>query len=74
MPDSHDTQVLHGQDHTQNTSSSPQMERWLQESKREMPWHLPDSIVISSSQTPTSNTNTNTYTPFHNPTTQGSVK
>ncbi|XEV05985.1 hypothetical protein FSHL1_011272 [Fusarium sambucinum] len=74
MPESHDTQVPQGQDSVQqNTSLSPQMERWLQESKREMPWYLPDSIAVSSTQTQNTS-NTNTHTSSQNPATQGSAK
>ncbi|KAL3594308.1 hypothetical protein FPOAC2_08616 [Fusarium poae] len=74
MPDVHDTQVSQRQDLVQqHTSLSPQMERWLQESKREMPWHLPDSIAVSSTQTQIT-PNTNAYTSSQNPATQGSAK
>ncbi|KAL6913596.1 hypothetical protein FSST1_011356 [Fusarium sambucinum] len=73
MPGLHDTQVPQGQDPVRNTSFSPQMERWLQESKREMPWYLPDSIAVSSTQTQNTS-NTNTHTSSQNPATQGSAK
>ncbi|RGP76958.1 hypothetical protein FLONG3_4896 [Fusarium longipes] len=55
----------------QSTSLSPQMQRFLQEDRKEMPWHLPSSFSGSSTQTAS---NASPYTPSENPATKGSSK
>jgi len=74
MPNSKDTQVPQGQVpvHQSNTLS-PQMEGWLRESTKEMPWHLPSSFLVSSIQTQAA-FNTSPKTASQDPATQGSAK
>ncbi|EXL94894.1 hypothetical protein FOIG_12342 [Fusarium odoratissimum NRRL 54006] len=55
----------------QSTTYSEQMNAWLREDHKDMPWHIIDSIVTSSTNTSESNPNTNAS---HNPITQGSAK
>ncbi|KAF5615505.1 uncharacterized protein FTJAE_13330 [Fusarium tjaetaba] len=55
----------------QSTTYSEQMNAWLREDHKDMPWHNLDSIVTSSSNTSEPNPNTNAS---HNPATQGSAK
>jgi hypothetical protein len=56
----------------QSTSYSEQMNAWLREDHKDMPWHIIDSIVTSSTDnTAEANPNTN---PSHNPAAQGSAK
>ncbi|KAH7205950.1 hypothetical protein NOF04DRAFT_1408427 [Fusarium oxysporum II5] len=54
----------------QSTTYSEQMNAWLREDHKDMPWHIIDSIVTSSTNTSESNPNTNAS---HNPITQGSA-
>ncbi|KAJ4113283.1 hypothetical protein NW768_011562 [Fusarium equiseti] len=73
MPDSHDTEIPQGQDSVhQSSTPSPQMERWLRESTKEMPFHLRSSIPVSSTQTQTT-FNPSPYTASQNPAAQGSA-
>ncbi|KAF5589147.1 hypothetical protein FPCIR_6935 [Fusarium pseudocircinatum] len=55
----------------QSPTYSEQMNAWLREGHNDMPWHIIDSIVTSSSNTSEPNPNTNAS---HNPATQGSAK
>ncbi|KAF5980342.1 hypothetical protein FCOIX_4866 [Fusarium coicis] len=55
----------------QSTTYSEQMNAWLREGHKNMPWHIIDSIVMSSSNTSEPIPNTNAS---HNPATQGSAK
>ncbi|KAL5596264.1 hypothetical protein FOVSG1_009953 [Fusarium oxysporum f. sp. vasinfectum] len=55
----------------QSNTYSEQVNAWLREDHKDMPWHIIDSIVTSSTDTSRSNPNTN---PSPNPATQGSGK
>ncbi|CVL12246.1 uncharacterized protein FPRN_02190 [Fusarium proliferatum] len=55
----------------QSTAYSEQMNAWLREDHKDMPWHNLDSIVTSSSSTSEPNPNTNAS---HNLPTQGTAK
>ncbi|KAF5600018.1 hypothetical protein FPANT_2860 [Fusarium pseudoanthophilum] len=55
----------------QSTTYSEQMNAWLREGHKDMPWNILDSILTSSSNTSEPTTNTNAS---HNPATQGSAK
>ncbi|EXL60559.1 hypothetical protein FOCG_03398 [Fusarium oxysporum f. sp. radicis-lycopersici 26381] len=52
----------------QSTKYSEQTNAWLREDHKDMPWHIIDSIVTSSTGTSESNPNTN---PSPNTATQG---
>ncbi|KAF4948147.1 hypothetical protein FGADI_9842 [Fusarium gaditjirri] len=54
----------------QSTTYSEQMNAYLREDHKDMPWHIIDSIVLSSTDTSESNPNTNAS---HNPAIQGSA-
>lgn len=55
----------------QSTTYSEQLNAWLREDYKDIPWHNLDSIVTSSTDTSESDPNTNAS---HNPATQGSAK
>ncbi|EWG44963.1 hypothetical protein FVEG_15761 [Fusarium verticillioides 7600] len=55
----------------QSTEYSEQLNAWLREDPKDMPWNILDSIVTSSSNTSEPNPNTNVS---HNPATQGSAE
>ncbi|EXK81293.1 hypothetical protein FOQG_14254 [Fusarium oxysporum f. sp. raphani 54005] len=54
----------------QSTTYSEQLNAWLREDHKDIPWHNLDSIVTSSTDTSESGPNTNAS---HNPATQGSA-
>ncbi|KAI1011050.1 hypothetical protein LB504_002181 [Fusarium proliferatum] len=54
----------------QSNTYSEQMNAWLREDHKDMPWHNLDSIVTSSSNTSEPNPNINAS---HDPATQGSA-
>ncbi|KAK2675384.1 hypothetical protein RAB80_007569 [Fusarium oxysporum f. sp. vasinfectum] len=54
----------------QSTTYSEQMNVWLREDHKDMPWHNIDSIVTPSTNTSESNPNTNAS---QNPASQGSA-
>ncbi|KAF4442584.1 hypothetical protein FACUT_1896 [Fusarium acutatum] len=55
----------------QSTTYSEQTNAWLREDHKDMPWHIIDSMVTSSSNTSEPNLDTNVS---HNPATQGSAR
>ncbi|RKL36361.1 hypothetical protein BFJ70_g7292 [Fusarium oxysporum] len=55
----------------QSTEYSEQLNAWLREDHKDMPWHILDSIVPSSTNTSEPSPNTSAS---HNPATQGSAK
>ncbi|CZR37446.1 uncharacterized protein FPRO_02294 [Fusarium proliferatum ET1] len=55
----------------QSTAYSERTNAWLREDHKDMPWHIIDSIVTSSSNTSDPNPNTSASP---NPATQGSAK
>ncbi|KAF4497757.1 hypothetical protein FAGAP_6076 [Fusarium agapanthi] len=54
----------------QSTEYSEQLNAWLREDHKDMPWHIIDSIVASSSNTSEPNPNTDAS---DNPATQGNA-